>query len=65
MEAIAKILVRHIMFILMSFTFFYIVAVTFTAPLNFTTWGLDGRVIFACIAHAAALVLHGYFIDRS
>jgi len=47
-----------------TFLFLYIVALTFAAPVNFTTWAIDARVIFSALAHVSALFVHGYFIER-
>ena len=48
----------------LTFLFLYIVALTFTAPVNFTAWSIDARVIFSALAHVSALFLHGYYVDR-
>jgi hypothetical protein len=48
----------------LTFLFLYIVALTFTAPVNFTTWSIDACVIFSTLAHVSALFVHGYFLDR-
>ena len=64
MENILRTLCRHLVFMVMSFAFLYIVVVSFSAPLNFTNWGIDGRVIFATIAHVVAAILHAYWFEH-
>lgn len=64
MELIAKFLVRHAIFVAMSFLSLYLVALTFTAPINFFTWDLGGRVLFAVSAHVIAFIMHGWWFDN-
>jgi uncharacterized integral membrane protein len=64
MESILKAIVRHFIMVLMSFVSLYIIALTFTAPFNYYSWSLDGRLIFAIIAHIVAAILHAYYLDR-
>jgi hypothetical protein len=64
MENICRLFVRHLIFMGLTFLFLYIVALTFTAPVNFTTWSIDACVIFSTLAHVCALFVHGYFLDR-
>lgn len=64
MENIIRTMCRHLVFVVMAFLFFYIVCVTFTAPIDFTTWGLDARVVFATMSHVGAVILHGYWYEH-
>lgn len=64
MENILRSLCRHLVFMVMSFAFLYIVVVTFSAPINFNNWGIDGRIIFSCVAHVGAMFLHGYWLEH-
>ena len=64
MENIIRTLCRHLVFIAMTFLFFYIVCVTFTAPTNYTTWDVGARFVFAAMAHVGAVFLHGYWYEH-
>lgn len=64
MEDIARILLRHLVFIGMAFFALYIFVVSFGASVNFFNWGIDARVLFATFAHISALLMHGYWMEN-
>lgn len=64
MELIAKFLVRHAIFVAMSFVSLYLVALTFTAPVNFFSWEIGARVLFSVSAHVIAFIMHGWWFDN-
>lgn len=64
MELIAKFLVRHAIFVVMSFLSLYLVALTFTAPFNFFSWDLGARVLFSVSSHLIAAIMHGWWWEE-
>lgn len=64
MELLAKFLVRHAIFVAMSFLSLYLVALTFTAPFNFFVWDLGARVLFSMLAHVIAFIMHAWWWDH-
>lgn len=64
MELIAKFIVRHLVIVAMSFTSLYLVALTFTAPINFFGWDIGARVIFSMSAHIGAILMHAWWYDH-
>ena len=64
MELIAKFLVRHAIFVAMSFLSLYLVALTFSAPVNFFNWEIGARVLFSVSAHVVAFIMHGWWWEE-
>lgn len=64
MEQIAKFLLRHAIFVCLSFVSLYLVALTFTAPINFFRWDIGARVLFAVSAHIVAGIMHGWWWEH-
>lgn len=64
MENIIRCIVRHFVFVLITYVTLYLLVVSFGAMLNFTAWDLHLRVLFATVAHVSALMLHGYWYEN-
>ena len=64
MENIVRSIVRHFVFVLITYITLYLVVISFGAVINFTTWDMHLKVVFATAAHVSALMLHGYWYEN-
>jgi len=64
METIIKTIVRHFVFVIISFISLYLIGITFGGNVNYFSWTVDGKFWFALFAHAIAAMLHGYWYEN-
>ena len=64
MENIIRSVVRHFIFVAISFIALYLIILSFGGMLNYFAWGQDGKLVFAFFAHGAAALMHAYFISE-
>ena len=64
MEKIVKFLVRHLVFIVMSFIGLYLVGLTVGAEPNYFAWAFDAKFWFGFFANGIAIAMHGYWWEN-
>lgn len=63
MENILRLVVRHIIFMLLSFTLLYIVCLSFGGSINYFAWAESPKFLFGVMVNVAAVCLHGYWFE--
>lgn len=61
METIIRGIVRHFVFVLITYISLYLVVLSFGGSLNFTSWDFTEKFYFALTAHLFAALMHGYW----
>lgn len=64
MENILRFIVRHLVFIVMSFVGLYLVGLTLGAESNYFSWSLDAKFWFGFFSNAVAIAMHGYWYEN-
>lgn len=64
MENILRSIVRHLVFIVMSFVTLYLVGLTLGAKANYLAWSFDAKFWFGLFANACAVGIHGYWYEN-
>lgn len=64
MENIVRTIVRHFVFVIITFVSLYLLVLTFGGDVNYFSWAIQFKVLFATAAHSAALMVHGYWYEN-
>ena len=64
MENILRTIVRHFVFVTVSFISLYLVVISLGGGINFFSWAIECRILFGVIAHIAAVAMHGYWYEN-
>lgn len=64
MENILRFIVRHLVFIVMSFVGLYLIGLTLGSEPNYFSWSFDAKFWFGLFSNAVAVGMHSYWYEN-